>query len=40
MNHSRVIKKAIDLFLQRNLNGNYKMTNTKEVKLYMEDPLT
>ena len=40
MNHSRVIKKAIDLFLQRNLNGNYKMTNTKEVNLYMEDPLT
>ena len=40
MNRSRVIKKAIDLFLQRNLNGNYKMTNTKEVNLYMEDPLT
>lgn len=40
MNRSRVIKKAIDLFLQKNLNGNYKMANTKEVNLYLEDPLT
>ena len=40
MNRSRVIKKAVDLFLQKNLNGCYKMSNQKEVQLYQEDPLS
>ena len=40
MNRSRVIKRAVDLFLQKNLNGCYKMSNQKEVQLYQEDPLS
>ena len=40
MNRSRVIKKAVDLFLQKNLNGCYKMSNQKEVQLYQEDSLS
>ena len=34
------VKKAVDLFLQKNLNGCYKMSNQKEVQLYQEDPLS
>ena len=34
------VKKAVDLFLQKNLNGCYKMNNQKEVQLYQEDPLS
>ncbi len=40
MNRSSVIKKAIDLFLQKNLNGCYKMSNEREVALFNEDPLS
>ena len=34
------VKKAVDLFLQKNLNGCYKMSNQKEEQLYQEDPLS
>ena len=40
MHEIGALKKAVDLFLQKNLNGCYKMSNQKEVQLYQEDPLS